>query len=58
MAILFNVVERSENYVFENDNPPHIARRTSIVGYSLGAHKVSIASFIVEASKRAHSIGN
>jgi hypothetical protein len=25
MAILFNVIERLKNYVFEDDNPPPIA---------------------------------
>jgi hypothetical protein len=58
MAILFNVVERPGNYVFEDDNPPPIALRTRVVSYALGAYKVFIESFVVEASKRALSIGN
>jgi hypothetical protein len=58
MVILFNIVERSGNYVFEDDNPPPIALRTRVVSYALGAYKALIGSFVVEASKRADSIQN
>jgi hypothetical protein len=50
---LFDIVERSGNYVFKDNNPPLIALRTRIVSYTLGAYKVFIQSFVVEASKRA-----
>ena len=36
MAILFNIVERSGNYVFEDYNPPPIALMTRVVSYTLG----------------------
>jgi hypothetical protein len=39
------------------DAPP-TALRARVVSYSLGVHKVFIESFVVETSKRAHSIGN
>jgi hypothetical protein len=35
-----------------------VALRTRVVSYALGANKVFIESFVVEASKRAHSIEN
>jgi hypothetical protein len=34
--ILFNVVERSGNYVFEDDTPPTVPR-ARVVSYALGA---------------------
>ena len=57
IAILFNVVESSGNYVFENDQPS-IPLRARVVSYSLGSYKVFIDNVIVETSKRADSIGN
>ena len=56
-AILFNVVEKSGNYVFENDKPP-TPLRVNVVSYALETYKVFIDSVVVETSKRAHSIGN
>ena len=38
IAIFFNVVESSGNYVFEDDKLP----RAKVVSYALGAYKVSI----------------
>ena len=57
IAILFNEIQRSKNYVFEEDEPP-TAPRAKDVGYALGAYKVFIESFVIETSKRVHSIGN
>ena len=57
MAIFFNVVENSGNYVFEDDNPLR-ALRARVVSYALGAYKVFIERVVVETSKRAHSIRN
>jgi hypothetical protein len=54
---LFNVVESSGNYVFEDDNPLR-ALRARVVSCDLGAFKVFIESFVIETSKRAHLIGN
>jgi hypothetical protein len=54
---LFNVVESSANYLFEDDKPPG-APRAKVVSYALGANKVCIDSVVVEASKGAYSIGN
>jgi hypothetical protein len=50
IAILFNAVERSGNYIFELDTPPR-AFRTRVVSYTLGAYKVFIESVVVETSK-------
>ena len=58
MAVLFNVVERSGKYVFEDGNPLPTALRKRFVSYALGAYNVFIESFVVEASKIAHPIGN
>jgi hypothetical protein len=44
MAILLYVVERTGNYVFEDDNPPPIALMTRVVSYALGAYKFFIES--------------
>ena len=55
-TILFNVVKRSGNYVFE-ENPPPTAFRIMVVSFALGAYKVFIESVFAETSKRAHSIG-
>jgi len=55
--IWFKVVEKSKNYVFENENPP-TALRTRVVSYALGAYKVFIESIVVKTSKSADSIGN
>ena len=46
-AISFKVVERSGNYIFVDDTPPTVLR-VRVVSYALGAHKVSIESFVVE----------
>ena len=47
IAILFKVVERSGNYIFEDDTPP-TALRVRVVSYALGAYKVFIESFVIE----------
>ena len=39
IAILFHVIERYGNYVFDYDNPPK-AQRTRDINYVLGAYKV------------------
>ena len=54
---MFKVVFSSGNYVFEDDTPS-TAPRARVVSYALGAYKVFIESFVVETSKKAHSIGN
>jgi len=54
IAILFNVVERSGNYGFENEIPPP---KTKVFN-DFGAYQVFIEKVVVETSKRAHSIGN
>ena len=54
---MFKVVERSGNYIFEDDTSP-TALRERVVSYALGTYKVFIDSDVVETSKRAHSIGN
>ena len=41
IAILFNVVEMSGNYVFEDDTPP-TAITARVVSYALGAYQVFI----------------
>jgi predicted GNAT family acetyltransferase len=51
---LFNVVESSGNYVFEDDKPP----RAKAVSYALGAYKVLIDSVVVKSSKGANSVWN
>jgi hypothetical protein len=50
IAILFKVVDRSGNYVFEDDRPL-TALRTRVVSYALGAYKVFIESVVVGTSK-------
>ena len=47
---MFNVVERSGNYVFEDDTPP-TALRARVVSHALKAFKVFIESLVVETSK-------
>jgi hypothetical protein len=47
---LFNVVERSGNYVFEDKTPP-TALRASFVSYALGVDKVFIESVVVKLQK-------
>jgi hypothetical protein len=44
---LVKVVERSGNYIFEDDTPL-TALRVRVVSYSLGVYKVFIESFVVE----------
>jgi hypothetical protein len=39
IAILFNIVESSGNYVFKDDKPPR-APRAKVVVYALGAYKI------------------
>ena len=51
LTVLFNVVERSGNHVFEDDNSP------SEGVHRIGNHKVFIESVVVETSKRNCSIG-
>jgi hypothetical protein len=46
IAILFNVVERSGNYFFEDDNPS-TALRARILSYALGVYKAYIEKVIV-----------
>ena len=41
IAILFNIIESSKNYVFEDNKPPG-PLRTRVVIYALGAHKIYI----------------
>jgi hypothetical protein len=41
----------------EQETPP-TSFRARVISYALGAYKVFIESFVVETSKRAHSIGN
>jgi hypothetical protein len=57
---LFNAVEGSGNYVFEdvNPSPPPTAIRTRVVSYALGVCKVFTDSVVIETSKRAHLIGS
>jgi hypothetical protein len=40
VAILFSVVKRTGNYVFEDDTPTITALRARVVSYALGAYKV------------------
>jgi hypothetical protein len=56
IAILFNVVESSGSYVFEDDNPPTPFRARVVIS-ALGSYKIFLDSVVVESSKRAHSIG-
>ena len=37
-VILFNVIDRSGNYIVEDDNPP-TALRANVVSYALGAYR-------------------
>jgi hypothetical protein len=47
---LLNVVENSENYVFEDDKPPKLLR-VRVVSYALRAYKVFfIDSAVIEIS--------
>jgi hypothetical protein len=48
---LFNVVESSGNYVFEDNNPLR-ALRARIVSYALGAYKVFVESVVEENIKK------
>ena len=57
IAILFNVVESSVNYVFKYDEPPRVPR-AKVVSYALGAYKVFIDRAVVKLQKGAHSIRN
>ena len=59
ISILFSIVERSRDYVFEDDNPPPpTALRARVVSYALGAFKVCIERAIVETLEGAHWIDN
>jgi hypothetical protein len=53
--ILFDVVQRSRNYVFEDDTPP-TALRARVASYALLAYNVYIESVVVKTSKTAHLI--
>jgi hypothetical protein len=58
IAIFFNVVERSRNYIFEDDTPS-TDLRARVGSYALKAYNFFfIESVVVETSKRAHLIGN
>jgi hypothetical protein len=57
IAIFYNVVERSGNYVFEEDTPP-TALRKRVVSYALGEYTIFAESLVVGTSKRAHSIAS
>jgi hypothetical protein len=46
IAILFNVVESSGNYIFEQDIPPTVFR-TRVISYALGAHMVLMEGMII-----------
>jgi hypothetical protein len=50
IAISFNLVESSENWIFEDDSP-FTALRARVVIYDLGAYKVFIESVVVETQK-------
>jgi hypothetical protein len=47
IAFLFNIVERSGNYIFEDETPPTSLRERVVIN-ALGAHKVVIESSVVE----------
>ena len=57
MTILINVVERSRNCVFENDNVP-TALKARVLSYALGAYKVNIERVIVYTLEGGHWISN
>ena len=57
MTILLNVIDRSGNYVFEDNTPPR-ALRVTVVSKALGAHKAYIERMIVKNSKGPHWISN
>jgi hypothetical protein len=57
IAILFSVVQRSGNYVFEDEKEP-ATLRAGVVSFDLGAYKDFIESVVVASTKRAHLIGN
>ena len=47
IAVLFKVVERSANYIFEDDSPP-TALEVRVVSYALGTYKVFIEILVIE----------
>ena len=57
IAILFNIVERSENYVFEDCNPP-TALRARVVSCAIRAYKVYIERLVTKFLEGAHWIAN
>jgi hypothetical protein len=57
MAIFFNVVESSGNYIFEQGTPPRIFR-ARVISYAKGAYMVLIKGVLIYTSKRNHLIGN
>jgi hypothetical protein len=57
IAILFNAVESSGNYIFEQDTP-HTVFMARVISYALGAYKVFYRKRCRRNFKRAHSIGN
>ena len=46
IAILFNVVESSGNYMFEQDNPPTVFR-ARVISSALGAYMVLMEEMLV-----------
>ena len=57
MAILFRVVDyQIENLFLRSKLSHYLTAR--VLSYALGANKVFIEVFVVETSKKAHSIGN
>ena len=57
IAILFSVVKRSGNYVFQDDNPPTVLW-ASVVSCALGHIRFPVERGVVQTSERAHWIGN
>jgi hypothetical protein len=50
IAIFFNIVESSVNYIFEDDKPP-TPLWEKVLSYALGEYKIFIDSFVVKTSK-------
>ena len=58
IVILFNVVERSGNYVSEYDICPIEALTARVVGYTLGAYNILMKSVLIAAPQTTHLIEN
>ena len=56
-TMLFNTIERSGNYVLEDDNLS-TAFRGTVISNALGAYKVYVERAIVNTPEWAYSIGN